>query len=133
MIWQHIDVQPAALRNCQSSSEKQKFYAFCIPVVGMEMSFFRRCSNSQGLNGLNMAFTLYPVDSRLETKIVVQALRLNTLSKLTFADSRRFDGLVKDVFPSVEFQDVDYEKLADALRTSAQELNLVVMPTQVSF
>lgn len=73
------------------------------------------------------------VDIKMETKIVVQALRLNTLSKLTFADSKRFDGLVKDVFPSVEFQDVDYETLAVALRMSAQELNLVVMPTQVNF
>ena len=81
-----------------------------------------------------MNFYIYfLVDNKMEAKIVVQALRLNTLSKLTFADSKRFDGLVKDVFPNVEFQDVDYETLADALRMSAQELNLVVMPTQVSF
>ena len=72
------------------------------------------------------------VNSKVEAKIVVQALRLNTLSKLTFADSKRFDGLVKDVFPNVEFKDVDYEKLGEALKTSAEELNLVVMPTQVS-
>ena len=72
------------------------------------------------------------VDSKVEAKVVVQALRLNTLSKLTFADLKRFDGLVRDIFPNVEFQDVDYEKLADAVRESAQELNLVVMPTQVS-
>lgn len=68
----------------------------------------------------------------MEAKVVVQALRLNTLSKLTFADLKRFDGLVRDIFPNVEFQDVDYEKLADAVRASAQELNLVVIPTQVS-
>ena len=72
------------------------------------------------------------VDSKVEAKVVVQALRLNTLSKLTFADLKRFDGLVRDIFPNVEFQDVDYEKLAEAVRASAQELNLVVMPTQVS-
>ncbi|CAB3978327.1 cytoplasmic dynein 2 heavy chain 1-like [Paramuricea clavata] len=71
------------------------------------------------------------VDSKVEAKVVVQALRLNTLSKLTFADLKRFDGLVRDIFPNVEFQDVDYEKLADAVRASAQELNLVVMPTQI--
>lgn len=72
------------------------------------------------------------VDTKVEAKVVVQALRLNTLSKLTFADLKRFDGLVRDTFPNVEFQDVDYEKLADAVRESAQELNLVIMPTQVS-
>ena len=32
-----------------------------------------------------------------EYEIVVQALRLNTLSKLTFADCNRFDGLIKYV------------------------------------
>ena len=73
------------------------------------------------------------VDSKVEAKVVVQALRLNTLSKLTFADLKRFDGLVRDIFPNVEFQDVDYEKLADAVRASAKELNLVIMPTQVNF
>ena len=75
---------------------------------------------------------MFLVDSKVEAKVVVQALRLNTLSKLTFADLKRFDGLVRDIFPNVEFQDVDYEKLADAVRASAQELNLVVMPNQVS-
>ena len=29
---------------------------------------------------------------------MVQVLRLNTLSKLTFADRQRFDALVHDVF-----------------------------------
>jgi dynein heavy chain 2 len=75
---------------------------------------------------------VFLVDSKVEAKVVVQALRLNTLSKLTFADLKRFDGLVRDIFPNVEFQDVDYEKLADAVRASAQELNLVVMPNQVN-
>ena len=36
--------------------------------------------------------------------MVVQALRVNTLSKLTFADSKRFDALVRDVFPNVPFE-----------------------------
>jgi len=42
---------------------------------------------------------------------VVQALRLNTLSKLTFADSKRFDALVRDVFLGVPFREVEYEDL----------------------
>ena len=33
--------------------------------------------------------------------LVVQALQLNTLSKLTFADSKRFNSLVADVFVDV--------------------------------
>ena len=63
--------------------------------------------------------------------MVVQALRLNTLSKLTFADSKRFDALVRDVFPGVPFGDVEYEALETALREACQERNLVVIERQV--
>ena len=63
---------------------------------------------------------------------MVQALRVNTLSKLTFSDSKRFDALVQDIFPGVDFKGVEYAELADALRAAAQESNLMVMETQVS-
>lgn len=62
---------------------------------------------------------------------MVQALRLNTLSKLTFADSKRFDALVRDVFLGVPFRDVEYEDLEAALRESCLESNLVVIESQV--
>ena len=68
----------------------------------------------------------------MEARLVVQALRVNTLSKLTFADSKRFDALVRDIFPGVDFKGVEYAELADALRSSAQESNLMVMETQVN-
>lgn len=71
------------------------------------------------------------VDANLEAKLVVQALRINTLSKLTFSDCTRFDGLVKDVFPSVEFKDIEYETLAEAIRAVCQENNLVINENQV--
>ena len=72
------------------------------------------------------------VNAKVEARLVVQALRVNTLSKLTFADSKRFDALVRDIFPGVDFKGVEYAELADALRTSAQESNLMVMETQVN-
>ena len=62
---------------------------------------------------------------------MVQALRLNTLSKLTFADSKRFDALVKDVFLGVPFREVEYEDLEAALREVCLESNLVVIESQV--
>lgn len=62
---------------------------------------------------------------------MVQALRLNTLSKLTFADSKRFDSLVGDVFPGVPIQEVRYAGLEAALRESCKELNLLVIESQV--
>ncbi|XP_033632471.1 cytoplasmic dynein 2 heavy chain 1-like isoform X2 [Asterias rubens] len=66
-----------------------------------------------------------------ESKLVVQALRVNTLSKLTFSDSLRFDSLVKDVFPGVELKDIEYESLAQSLRDVCLESNLVIMETQI--
>ncbi|EDO38992.1 predicted protein [Nematostella vectensis] len=71
------------------------------------------------------------VNPSIEARVVVQALRVNTLSKLTFADSRRFDALVQDVFPGVDVKGVEYMELAEALRAAAKECNLVVMETQV--
>ena len=71
------------------------------------------------------------VNANVEARLVVQAVRVNTLSKLTFADSKRFDALVRDIFPGVDFKGVEYAKLADALRAAAQESNLMVMETQV--
>ncbi|XP_013915709.1 PREDICTED: cytoplasmic dynein 2 heavy chain 1 [Thamnophis sirtalis] len=66
-----------------------------------------------------------------ESHIVVQALRLNTMSKLTFADCARFDALVKDVFPGIDFNDVDYAELNSALQKTFEEANLEIISTQI--
>ena len=71
------------------------------------------------------------VSTSVESELVVQALRLNTLSKLTFADSKRFDSLVKDVFTGVPFKDLEYLELEAALREACQEANLIVIESQV--
>jgi hypothetical protein len=62
------------------------------------------------------------IDSKTEAEIVVQALRLNTLSKLTFTDSVRFDDLVKDVFPGITFNTTGYEQLQDVCERVAPNL-----------
>ena len=66
-----------------------------------------------------------------EVEIVVQALRLNTLSKLTFGDSSRFDALIKDVFLDVAFNNEGYEDLKKAIKESYAELELKVNENQV--
>ena len=71
------------------------------------------------------------VSSEVEVRVVVQVLRLNTLSKLTFADRQRFDALVRDVFTGVEFRDVEYGALEAALRETSRANNLVVIDRQV--
>ena len=66
-----------------------------------------------------------------EIELLVQALRLNTLSKLTFADSKRFDALIRDVFTGVEFKNVEQETLVEALKHATQEMNLETVNSQV--
>lgn len=64
---------------------------------------------------------------------MVQALRLNTMSKLTFADTSRFDALVKDVFSGVNFTNLDDQILVHALEEAYKEGQLELIPSQVSF
>lgn len=58
-------------------------------------------------------------------------MRLNTMSKLTFADSSRFDALVKDVFSGVNFTDVEDQILMNALEQVYKEARLELIPSQV--
>ncbi|XP_028975291.2 cytoplasmic dynein 2 heavy chain 1 isoform X3 [Esox lucius] len=67
----------------------------------------------------------------MESSLVVQALRLNTMSKLTFADSSRFDALVRDVFPSVGFTDVEDQTLSRALEAVYEDAHLELIPSQM--
>lgn len=51
-----------------------------------------------------------------ETELLIKAVRVNTLSKLTFGDATRFLALIGDVFPGVESADVSSGALGEALR-----------------
>jgi len=53
------------------------------------------------------------------------------LSKLTYTDSERFDALLQDVFPGVEFRDIEYETLRSALKEVCAESHLAVIDSQV--
>ncbi|XP_013869519.1 cytoplasmic dynein 2 heavy chain 1 [Austrofundulus limnaeus] len=66
-----------------------------------------------------------------ESNLVVQALRLNTMSKLTFADSSRFDALVRDVFSGVNFTDMVDQILMDTLQQVYKEAQLELIPSQL--
>ncbi|XP_029136209.2 dynein cytoplasmic 2 heavy chain 1 [Labrus bergylta] len=70
-------------------------------------------------------------DKIQESSLVVQALRLNTMSKLTFADSSRFDALVRDVFSGVDFTDVEDNILMHALEQVYEEARLELIPSQL--
>ena len=48
--------------------------------------------------------------------MLIKALRVNTLSKLTHSDTAAFNALVGDVFPGAEIKDVAYDELEAAVR-----------------
>ena len=56
------------------------------------------------------------LDEAEEAMLVIKALRVNTLSKLTHGDTAAFNALVGDVFPDAVPQDVAYDQLEAALK-----------------
>lgn len=49
--------------------------------------------------------------SNWEAETLIKAVRVNTLSKLTFGDTERFLDLIKDLFPGVRSSDGTIEEL----------------------
>lgn len=65
------------------------------------------------------------VSVELETEIIVKSTRFNTMSKLTFSDSKRFDALLKDIFPNVKITEFEYDDLKKALAQVFAEHKLI--------
>ncbi|EJW74082.1 hypothetical protein WUBG_15008, partial [Wuchereria bancrofti] len=66
-----------------------------------------------------------------EVQVVVDALTLNTLSKLTFEDSKRFSILIDDVFSNVKKDTVQIEDLLEPIKLVANELKITVTDMQI--
>lgn len=64
-------------------------------------------------------------------EVAVEAVRLNTLSKLTFKDSVLFDKIVEDVFVGVKFIGSDFDEITAALKSSYEDLGLQYNEIQV--
>ncbi|KJH46847.1 ATPase family protein, partial [Dictyocaulus viviparus] len=67
-----------------------------------------------------------------ETEIVVQALLLNTLSKLTSSDSKRFNVLIDDVFSTSKKEMATFGDLIEPLNTASNEMNIKLTEKQSS-
>lgn len=44
----------------------------------------------------------------MECELLIKAIRINTLSKLTFTDMRKFKFLLQDIFPGIDSKDISY-------------------------
>lgn len=55
---------------------------------------------------------------------MIKAIRINTLSKLTFTDMRKFKYLLQDIFPGIESKDIVYEEIEKAVKLVIEEMKL---------
>lgn len=67
-----------------------------------------------------------------EAVILIKAIRINTLPKLTYADLQKFSPLVNDIFIGTTVEDIKYEELEQAIRKTLEELKLEYSENQVS-
>eukprot|EP00931_Biecheleriopsis_adriatica_P043590 TRINITY_DN24917_c0_g1_i1.p1 TRINITY_DN24917_c0_g1~~TRINITY_DN24917_c0_g1_i1.p1 ORF type:complete len:4311 (+),score=994.91 TRINITY_DN24917_c0_g1_i1:69-13001(+) len=66
-----------------------------------------------------------------ESVLLLKAVRMNTLSKLTFADSKRFQDLCLDLFPGVNVKDIEYKELEAVIRETMKEMRLAEIDSQI--
>ncbi|VDM76187.1 unnamed protein product [Strongylus vulgaris] len=66
-----------------------------------------------------------------EIDIVVQALLLNTLSKLTSSDSKRFKVLIDDIFSTTNKEMATFGDLVEPLKTASAEMNIEMTDKQL--
>ena len=72
------------------------------------------------------------VNAETEAELLIKAIRINTLSKLTFPDMRKFKLLLKDIFPGIKSEDITYPELEEAIVIVLKEMNLCNNPSQVA-
>jgi dynein heavy chain 2 len=72
------------------------------------------------------------VDERFEALVLLKSMRTNTLSKLTYADARRFEELCNDVYPGITVKDIEYAELEADIRISLKEMKLNVIESQIT-
>ncbi|CAE7570289.1 DYH1B [Symbiodinium sp. CCMP2456] len=72
-----------------------------------------------------------PLREDEESVILLKAVRMNTLSKLTFADSKRFQDLCVDLFPGINVKDIEYKELEAVIRETMREMRLAEIDSQI--
>lgn len=89
--------------------------------------------NSGGKIILNAKREGVKLNPQMEREILIKAVRVNTLSKLTYVDTRRFLALIGDVFPGVESTDISGGELEAAIREVMVQkpFNLEIDETQI--
>jgi dynein heavy chain 2 len=71
------------------------------------------------------------VSKEKEAELLIQAVRVNTLSKLTFADSKKFQNLLEAIFVGIKVSDVEYKELEEKIKETLEEQGLQFDKRQV--
>jgi dynein heavy chain 2 len=56
------------------------------------------------------------LDYEAEALLLIKSIRVNTISKLTYSDSKKYDFLQADMFPGIQSEDIAYERLQAAIK-----------------
>ena len=59
-----------------------------------------------------------------EALILIKAIRVNTMSKLTYNDAIKYEALQSDMFPGIVSADIEYEQLTAAVNQTIADLKL---------
>jgi len=71
------------------------------------------------------------LDFEEEAQLLIKAIRVNTMSKLLFLDTKRFEGLLKDIFVGILVEDVPYKELTMQIKFTISEMNLTDQEKQI--
>lgn len=66
-----------------------------------------------------------------EALLLIKSIRVNTISKLTYTDSRKYEFLQADMFPGIKSEDIAYEQLNAAIAEAIVDLKLQYIEKQV--
>ena len=66
-----------------------------------------------------------------ESLILIKAIRVNTISKMTYEDAIKYESLQADMFPGIKSADIDYEQLSEAVAATIKTQNLQHIDKQI--
>ena len=72
------------------------------------------------------------VGPKVEAQLVMQAIQMNTISKLTTSDKTLFQLLTRDIFVDVDFVEIENVDLYSNLEEVYKEQNFGILRSQVS-
>lgn len=66
-----------------------------------------------------------------EALVLIKAIRVNTMSKLTYTDAIKYEALQSDMFPGIKSEDIEYAQLTDAVNQTIAEQKLQHIDNQI--